>query len=130
MDDVKGETAKRFLFLFACSVAWAINKVCAKKKQTNKTNKVKADGQPTFPDLKPVRGVCEDGLLQVADGRELLEPIDRVCAKKKKKKKIMQRLTFPLVMPSCSVNVRGVKVARQIFSTTVSVKKKVNLPLN
>lgn len=36
----------------------------------------------------------------------------------------MQRLTLPIVTPSCSVNVRSVKVARQIFSTTVSVKKK------
>lgn len=48
--------------IFACSVAWANNKLCAKKKK----KKVKADGQPTFPDLKLIRDVCEDGLLQVA----------------------------------------------------------------
>lgn len=34
--------------------------------QNKKKKKVKADGQPTFPDLKLIRDVCEDGLLQVA----------------------------------------------------------------
>lgn len=45
--------------IFACSVAWAINKVKKKKKE------VKADVRPTFPKLKLIRGLCEDGLLQV-----------------------------------------------------------------
>lgn len=97
MSDLYACRQNILMSIFACSVAWAINKVCAKKKKERK--EVKTDGRPTFPDLKLIRGVCEDGLLQVAVEEcqfRFMTPSTQmvgsfwnlltVCAKKKKEK--------------------------------------------